>query len=146
MSKKFLILEHSNIQGFQSQKLEKKTKRPYSVYPTSLLLHYYIISKYYIYTHIIFVRRWNTKPSNAIKVVLMPPTKSKERVSNIHEVNSNIFQLLSMSHNHIRQHYIFCINTYSNYHWVFYLPFSILSERRMKHLVHTFHTSSFFLL
>ena len=72
MSKKFITLKHSNIQGFHSQKLEKE---PYSVYSTSLLLHHlrlsilqhYRILKYY--TQIIFWRRWNTKPNDAVKVV-----------------------------------------------------------------------------
>ena len=54
----------------------------------------------------------------------MPPTESIERVSNVHEVNNNKTQMLSMSYNHVQQNNHFVINEYTYRHRVFYVFFS----------------------
>ena len=71
-------------------------------------------------THIISKRRRYTKPKGAVKFVKglphlchMQTTESKERVSNVHEVNNNKTQLLFMSHNHVRHNHTFCIIKYT---------------------------------
>ena len=57
----------------------------------------------------------------------MPPTKSKERVSNVHEVNNNTTQLLSMSHNDAHHKHTFCKTKYIYFHDVFYMFLSHLN-------------------
>jgi hypothetical protein len=57
----------------------------------------------------------------------MPPTKSKERVSNVHEVKNNKTQLLFMSHNNVQHEHTFCKKEYTYFHGVLYLFLSQLN-------------------
>ena len=57
--------------------------------------------------------------------------KIGERVSNVHEVNINRTQLLSMSYNHVQYKQPFCITEYTYCHRLFYLFFSHLNHARL---------------
>ena len=68
----YMLIFH--IQGFQSQISKEGMKTKSNIYSKGSLsyqlmlciLYQYIVPKHY--THIIFVRRWNTRPNDVIKV------------------------------------------------------------------------------
>jgi len=84
--------------------------------------------------HKLFWRKMSYKTQECCQIwegsashVPIPPTKSTKRVGDVHKVNNNINQLLSMSHSHVQHTHPFCITKYTYYHWVFYLFFSHLN-------------------
>ena len=110
---------------FWKSNFKKSVKTMFEVYSTISLsnqimlctLHHYRAPKHY--THIIFERRWNKKPNNAVKVVKGLPHMypchqlNPKKVSYVHEVNNNTTHLLSMSHNHVGHNNTFYINVYT---------------------------------
>ena len=91
------------------------------------------------YMHILFLKEDDiqnlSEPSKlwrSTSPMPMAPTKSKERVSNVQEANTNKTQLLSTSHNHVQHNQTFCIIEYTYCQWVFYMFLSHLNLVRPK--------------